>query len=61
MDDTTKQAVRARAQGLCEYCHLPEDHVLTPFHTEHIVAKQHGGPDSLRNLAYCCMAWKVQT
>ncbi len=54
MDESTREDVRHRAGGLCEYCHLPEAHVLIPFHTEHITAKQHGGRDSLGNLAFAC-------
>lgn len=55
MDDETKETVRERAKGSCEYCRLPEAHVLTPFHTEHVVAKQHGGKDTLQNLCYSCL------
>src|SRR5262245_41180552 len=54
MDDATNEIVRQRAGGLCEYCHLPEAHVLIPFHIEHVTAKQHGGTDSLANLANAC-------
>ena len=25
-----------------------------PYHVEHIIARQHGGPDDLENLAYAC-------
>ena len=55
MDEATKEAVSQRAAGLCEYCHLPEAYVVTPFHIEHIVAKQHRGKDSLSNLAWACL------
>ena len=55
MDQTTKEEVRDRAGGRCEYCCLPEAHVLTPFQVEHVVAKQHRGGDSLGNLAYACL------
>lgn len=55
MDETIKEQVRERAAGLCEYCHLPEGHVLTPFQVEHVVAKQHRGRDTLGNLAYACL------
>lgn len=27
---------------------------LEPFHTEHIVARQHGGPETVENLAWAC-------
>lgn len=55
MDETTKEVVRRRAAGQCEYCHLPEAHVLTPFQIEHIVAKQHRGKDTLGHLCYACL------
>src|SRR5262245_10614533 len=55
MDEATREAVAVRAGGHCEYCHLPEEHVLTPFQTEHIIAKQHGGNDTLSNLAWACL------
>ncbi len=55
MDTNTREEVRQRAAGRCEYCHLPEAHVLTPFQTEHIVARQHRGRDALGNLAYACL------
>ena len=50
-----RQAVRNRASGRCEYCHMEE--AWEPFysyHLEHIIARQHGGPDDLDNLAYAC-------
>ena len=50
-----RQAVRARASGRCEYCRMEE--AWEPFysyHLEHIIARQHGGPDDLENLAYAC-------
>ena len=61
MDETTKEEVRRRAQGRCEYCHLPDAHAGPPSQIEHIVAKKHRGKDSLGNLAYACLRWNVQT
>lgn len=55
MNEATKRRVRKRAGERCEYCHLPEAHVLTPFQMEHVVARQHRGGDSLGNLAYSCL------
>jgi hypothetical protein len=40
---------------MCEYCRLPESLYAGPFEIEHVIAKQHGGPTSLRNLAYACL------
>ncbi len=49
-------AVRRRAGGRCEYCHLP-DLVMQPedFHVEHIIAKKHGGRGGMENLAWACI------
>ena len=51
-----REAVRQRAGGRCEYCHLP-DSSLDPedFHVEHVIAKKHGGKDDLDNLAWSCI------
>jgi hypothetical protein len=55
MEEATKREVAQRAKGRCEYCLLPQAHVITPFHIEHVVAKQHGGKDILGNLAWACL------
>jgi hypothetical protein len=47
--------VRQRAQGRCEYCHLPAAVYPLPFHVDHIVARQHGGQTVLENLALACL------
>src|SRR5437879_9394791 len=54
MDPAIQSAVRARAKHRCEYCHFPEQFAELPFHSDHIVAQQHGGPTVLENLA---LAW----
>jgi hypothetical protein len=55
MDAFTRELVRRRAGARCEYCGVHEDDgPLLEFHVEHIVAKQHRGPDSPSNLAYSC-------
>jgi hypothetical protein len=46
--------VAARAGQVCEYCRLPEALYPCQYVTEHIIARQHGGPDSVDNLAYAC-------
>lgn len=46
--------VRRRAGNRCEYCLLPQVAFRRPFHIEHIIAKQHGGPTTLDNLALAC-------
>ncbi len=55
MDELLRQAVRSRAGNRCEYCHLPEAHVVTPYQVEHVIARQHAGSGSLANLAYSCL------
>ena len=54
MDDRTREAVRKRANGRCEYCRLSEAHSFLAFEIEHITARKHGGEDSTDNLAFAC-------
>jgi hypothetical protein len=55
MDQRLRQQVRLRAGDRCEYCGLQQHHDrFHPFHVEHIVARQHRGPDELQNLAWAC-------
>ena len=55
MDETTRQQVIDRAGGVCEYCRLPQNAYPVAFEIDHIIAKQHGGSDSLSNLALACL------
>ena len=55
MDQVAKEEIRQRAQERCEYCHLPQAHVATPFQIEHVIARQHGGTDTSSNLCYSCL------
>jgi hypothetical protein len=55
MDTATRDFVRQRADGQCEYCHArQEDEPFFRFQIEHIVARQHGGESGLENLALAC-------
>lgn len=55
MDANTRQFVRQRAGGICEYCRIPQAaSPLIPFHVEHIIPKQHGGSDDPKGLALAC-------
>ena len=54
MDAATRDFVRRRAAGRCEYCLLRQEHCDLTHHVEHIVAKQHGGSDDASNLALAC-------
>ncbi len=50
-----QQQVRDRADGICEYCHLPAAFTTLPFQIDHVIAEKHGGPTRVANLAYCCL------
>ena len=50
----TREFVRRRASGRCEYCLLRQEHSYLTHHVEHIVARQHGGSDDPENLALAC-------
>jgi hypothetical protein len=54
MERATIQLVRRRAGSRCEYCGLTQEFSALTFHVEHIVPRQHGGADDLRNLALAC-------
>ena len=55
MDASVRQFVRERAVHRCEYCRLSQfDGVTIQFHIEHIRPRQHGGDDSIENLALAC-------
>ena len=54
MEPTVQRAVRDRAKNRCEYCRFPEAFAEVPFHVDHIIARQHGGPSELDNLALAC-------
>lgn len=55
MDAATRRFVWERAGNRCEYCRLAQAHELFfRFHTEHIIARQHGGGDGPDNLALAC-------
>jgi HNH endonuclease len=46
--------VISRAGNRCEYCRILDYLVGFSYHIEHIIGKQHGGTDTLSNLAYAC-------
>ena len=51
----TRQRVRERAGHRCEYCHTRQaDEPFITYQVEHVIAKQHGGPDDEENLALAC-------
>jgi hypothetical protein len=55
MDEWKAKEVRRRADNVCEYCRMPQAYYPTvPFPIDHIIARQHGGPTTLGNLALSC-------
>lgn len=54
LSPTIKAQVRHRAQGLCEYCHAPEQWQYVDFTVDHVLPLSKGGNDSLNNLALAC-------
>lgn len=49
-----RRSVIERAQGCCEYCWCQVDFATQSFSVEHIVAVNHGGTNTLDNLALAC-------
>ena len=49
-----RKLVIERAGHRCEYCRVPEYLSGFDYHIEHIIGVQHGGTNTLDNLAYCC-------
>ena len=54
IDTALQRLVRERAKDRCEYCRFSEALAEAPFHLDHVVARQHGGPTSFENLALAC-------
>lgn len=49
-----RDSVKKRANGVCEYCRIPEDFSPQPFCFEHILPKVLGGKTTAENLAFAC-------
>src|SRR5262249_38679654 len=49
-----QQAVRARAQGRCEYGHAPEWGGAARFTLDHLGPRSRGGTEALEHLALAC-------
>jgi 5-methylcytosine-specific restriction endonuclease McrA len=45
-----RQQVIHRAQGCCEYCHLPEAFSIYHHEIDHLIALKHGGLTAAENL-----------
>jgi 5-methylcytosine-specific restriction endonuclease McrA len=46
--------VRERANGVCEYCRLPQAAYPRGFEVDHVIAEQHGGATRMSNLCISC-------
>lgn len=55
MSPEIAERVRARADGRCEYCLLPDDVFDVPFQVDHVISRKHYGSDDESNLAYACL------
>jgi hypothetical protein len=49
-----ERQVWQRAGRRCEYCRMPQDCDETPFEVDHVIARKHGGPTAVGNLALSC-------
>jgi hypothetical protein len=54
MEKSLERQIRQRANGLCEYCRMPESASKLKFTIDHVIARQHGGDESSENLALAC-------
>src|SRR6185369_6040387 len=50
----SRRKVRERAKEKCEYCQLPQGCSVLPHEIDHIRAKKHHGPTTLRNTCLAC-------
>jgi 5-methylcytosine-specific restriction endonuclease McrA len=48
------RAVRARADGRCQYCLMHESLQGATFHIEHVIPQSKGGSSDLENLVLAC-------
>jgi 5-methylcytosine-specific restriction endonuclease McrA len=56
MDESLAEQVRQRAHFACEYCRVSQRFYPTiHFPVDHIIARQHGGPTAMHNLALSCL------
>ncbi|MEO0043977.1 MAG: hypothetical protein RL329_3425 [Bacteroidota bacterium] len=51
---TARDFVAQRAQGICEYCQMPQDFVPDAYELEHIIPLVQNGTNELENIAYSC-------
>ncbi len=51
----SRHELQVRARDQCEYCRLPQVASRLRFQVDHVVARQHRGPDTADNLALACV------
>jgi 5-methylcytosine-specific restriction endonuclease McrA len=49
-----RRSIYQRANGRCEYCHVPDDDAFMPHEIDHIYAEKHGGETTEANLCLSC-------
>jgi hypothetical protein len=54
LTQTIRELVKQRANFCCEYCLIPPQERLAPFHVDHILSLKYGGTDDLNNLCFSC-------
>src|SRR5262245_454174 len=56
MTKSQRRLVWKRARARCEYCQLPQACTSLPHELDHIRARKHHGPSTLRNVCLACAA-----
>ena len=54
------RAVHERANGVCEYCRLPQEFQEAAFHVDHIRPRSAGGSTRLENLALASVSCSLR-
>lgn len=54
VSDAMRSQVADRAYHVCEYCLIHKDDTFWGCEVDHIIARKHGGPSELKNLALAC-------
>ena len=54
MERALEEWVRRRAGGRCEYCRVPQARDRLPFEIDHVIARKHRGPTTLKNTCWAC-------
>ncbi len=54
ISESVRKQVRKRANGICEYCKIPDNVTHYSHQVDHIIPPRHGGVDEIQNLAWAC-------